>query len=251
VQRSELAIILPTRNEQHNIRAFLASLPDDVSLIVVDSSDDETPHIIRSTRPERTVVIERACNVVVARQVGIEAAHAPWLLFTDADVTFAPDYFERLAQLDTDDPRLGAIYGPKLSRDHFQGYYRWFTRGQRLFAAFGIPAATGSNLIIRRSVLQAVGGFDLSLTCNEDSEIAWRIQRRGYRTRFVPDAVVYARDHRRLKRGVARKVAHSSLRCFLLYFNLLPARWRGQDWGYWSPGAQGQPRAEPPQSPAR
>jgi cellulose synthase/poly-beta-1,6-N-acetylglucosamine synthase-like glycosyltransferase len=250
VQRSELAIILPTRNERRNTRAFLSSLPEDVPLIVVDSSDDETPDIIRSTRPRQTLVIERPCDVVVARQIGTEAAHAPWLLFTDADVTFAPDYFERLTQLDTDDPRLGAIYGPKLSRDRFQGYYRWFTRGQRLFATFGIPAATGSNLIIRRSVLQAIGGFDLTLTCNEDSEIAWRIQPRGYRTRFVPDIVVYARDHRRLERGVTRKVIHSSLRCFLLYFNLLPSRWRGWDWGYWSPPAQ-QPHAGPPQSRMR
>lgn len=248
---SDLAIVLPTRNERRNIRAFLSSLPEDALLVVVDSSDDETPDIIRSTRPQRTVLIQQTCNVTAARQLGAEAVNAPWLLFTDADVTFAPDYFERLAQLDADDPRLGAIYGPKLSRDRFQGYYRWFTYGQRIFAACGVPAATGSNLILRRAALQAVGGFDLTLTCNEDSEIAWRVRRHGYRTRFAPSIVVYARDHRRLERGVTRKVVHSSLRCFLLYFNLLPSRWRGQDWGYWSPPARQPSRAEPPQSQTR
>lgn len=32
-----------------------------------------------------------------------------------------------------------------------------------------IPVASGSNLLIRQPVLWTVGGFDLQLTCNEDS----------------------------------------------------------------------------------
>ncbi|MCS6848795.1 MAG: glycosyltransferase [Anaerolineae bacterium] len=244
MQIEDLTIILPTRNERYNIRAFLASLPDDVQLIVVDASDDETPQLVHDIRPRRTVIIQQPCNVVAARQIGAEAANTPWLLFTDADVIFSLTYFSDLARMDTSDPRLGAIYGAKKACDRFIPYHRWFTRAQGFFAMLGIPAATGSNLLISRAAFRDVGGFDLRLTCNEDSEIAWRIKRHGYRTMFAPGLVVYARDHRRLERGVMRKIAHSSLRCFLLYFNLLPSRWRGRDWGYWSD-------APPAQAPSR
>jgi GT2 family glycosyltransferase len=132
------------------------------------------------------------------------------------------------------------LYGPKLSDGAFQGYYRWFSRGQRVLQFLGIPAASGSNLLIRREVLSKAGGFDLELTCNEDSEIAWRIKRRGYRVGFGSDLRVYARDHRRLHRGVAKKMFHSLGRCALLYLHLLPPRWRKHDWGYWSaPAGEG------------
>ncbi|BCX05382.1 MAG: hypothetical protein KatS3mg053_3320 [Candidatus Roseilinea sp.] len=234
MQVEDLTIILPTRNERYNIRAFLASLPDEAQLIVVDASDDETPQLVHDIRPRRTTIIQQPCNVVAARQIGAEAANTTWLLFTDADVIFSLTYFGDLARLDASDPHLGAIYGAKKACDRFIPYHRWFTRAQGFFAALGIPAATGSNLLINRAAFCDVGGFDLRLTCNEDSEIVWRIKRRGYRTMFAPGLVVYARDHRRLERGVMRKVVHSSLRCFLLYFNLLPSRWRGRDWGYWS-----------------
>jgi GT2 family glycosyltransferase len=169
--------------------------------------------------------------VTQARQWGAELAASAWLLFTDADVIFAPDYFERLPAYYS---AYDALYGPKLSTDEFVRYYRWFAQGQRLSQALGIPAASGSNLLVRRQVFEDVGGFDLELTCNEDSELPWRIKRRGYRVGFAPDLVVYARDHRRLHQGVARKTLHSVTRSLLLYLNLVPSRWRKHDWGYWS-----------------
>jgi GT2 family glycosyltransferase len=225
-----LSVIVPTRNEAHNVPAFLASLPPGVQLIVVDASQDATPELIQTLRPHNTLLLRYASTVTQGRQWGAEAAETTWLLFTDADVIFPPDYFERLRGYRGYD----ALYGPKLSTDEFRSYYRWFAQGQRLAHALGMPAASGSNLLVKRQVLKDIGGFDLELTCNEDSELAWRIKRRGYRVGFAPDLVVYARDHRRLHGGVARKTLHSWVRCALLYFNLMPSRWRKHDWGYWS-----------------
>lgn len=239
----DITVIVPTRNERHNIHAFLSSLPAQTKLICVDSSDDDTPDLIRKYRPAHTHLIESRCNITHARQMGADAAHTPWLLFTDADITLPHSYFVELAHLsaDADDEMPGLIYGPKRATDRFTRYHRWFERGQEFFARLGIPAATGSNMLIYRDVLRKVGGFDLRLTCNEDSELAWRIRRAGFRAVFAPQLVVYSRDHRRLERGVAKKIAHTTFRCLLLYFNLMPSRWRTRDWGYW----QSMPRASP------
>lgn len=227
---AEITVILPTRNEAHNVPFFLRSLPADIPLIVVDASDDETAVTVQHNRPFNTCVIRHPGNVTAARQVGAAAATTPWLLFSDADVLFAPDYFANVAAyLDAD-----AVYGPKLSLDAYANYYRWVGRGQQFFHRLGIPAASGSNLLMRRQVFAAVGGFDLALTVNEDSEIAWRVKRRGYQIAFAPDLVVYACDQRRLQHGRFRKTAHTLLRCALLYTGLMPARWRSSDWGYWA-----------------
>ncbi|MGH8507320.1 MAG: glycosyltransferase [Gammaproteobacteria bacterium] len=229
MRADDITIIVPTRNEMRNIPAFLGSIPPDIGLIVVDASSDDTPRCITEIRPNNTIVLRYPGTIAEARNAGTEAAKTPWLMFTDADVTFAPGFFDRLAQQRLSD----AVYGPKLSLGDYKSYYAWFSRAQGLSDRLGIPAASGSNLCCRRDVLQAVGGFDTALVVNEDSELMWRIKRGGFRVTFDSALAVFASDHRRLKRGALRKTVHSITRCILLYLGLLPRRWRSSDWGYW------------------
>lgn len=230
----DITVIVPTRDEAANIGAFLASLPADVALIVVDKSQDGTAGLVKRLRPSNTIVVECAGSLTQARQAGAALARSRWLLFTDADVVFDEDYFARAAALVAGRRAAKLLFGPKLSHDAYRTYYGVFAAGQRFLHRVRIPAASGSNLLVAADAFAAVGGFDLQLTCNEDSELAWRIARAGFGWAFDPRLVVRATDHRRLHRGCAAKVAHTLLRCTLLYFALIPRRWRAHDWGYWS-----------------
>jgi len=239
MQLSDITVVLPTLNEEKNIGNFLASLPDRCHLILVDAGDDNTAEIVARRRsPEFTQVVRLKSSISEARQIGAELAGTEWLLFTDADVVFGPAYFRVLSRY----AGFDCIYGPKLSRTRFRRYYRWFAGGQWLSHKMGIPAASGSNLLVRRDIVAAAGGFDPDLVCNEDSELAWRIKRAGYRIAFAADLPVYATDHRRLERGMFRKTFHSVFRCLFLYCGLIPARWRKLDWGYWSQAHPGENR---------
>jgi hypothetical protein len=77
----------------------------------------------------------------------------------------------------------------------------------------------------------------LKLRCNEDTELFLRAGRFGMRMQFDEQLIVWARDHRRLRRGRTRKAAHSFVRNCLLYvmcrWPRLPA-FLEDDWGYWS-----------------
>jgi len=225
----DLTVVVPTRNEERNIGNFLGSIPDGVRLIVVDASTDSTPDIVSRTRPHYTTLIRYPGTVTEARLAGADAANTPWLLFTDADVVFSEEYFGNIRKLEEYD----LIYGPKLSRDKYAGYYKWFAYGQFLIHLLGVPAASGSNFIIRREAYLESGGFDPALACNEDSELAWRVKSSGFTAHFTFDLVVYAKDHRRVEMGRTKKTLHSLTRCTALYFGLIPDRWRGGDWGYW------------------
>jgi glycosyltransferase involved in cell wall biosynthesis len=230
---TDITVVVPTRNERHNIPAFLASLPRDISLVVVDASDDETPLLVHQLRPENTVIVRDGAHIAAARQIGASYAKTPWLLFTDADVVFAEEYFAHAGAHIGAERLADAVYGAKRAQGRYAGYYRWFTWGQSLCDLAGVPAVSGSNLLVKRQVLHEIGGFDARLRCNEDSEIGFRLVQRGFRVCFAPDLIVYERDHRRLQRGALRKTVHSLMRCTLLYFHCMPDRWRGQDWGYW------------------
>jgi glycosyltransferase involved in cell wall biosynthesis len=231
----QLTIVVPTRNEAANIEGFLDSIPETTALIVVDKSTDDTAEIVRRRRPRHTTVLECNDSLTGARQKGALAARTPWLLFTDADVEFAPGYFAALETcLGSAEARsLGMLFGPKLSADDYEGHYRRAAVAQRVLAGLRIPAASGSNMLVRADTFAAVGGFDTALTCNEDSELGWRIARSGFSWRCDPRLVAFATDHRRLRRGVLRKTLHTVFRCSALYIGLIPRRWRGHDWGYW------------------
>lgn len=237
---ADLTVVVPTRNERGNIGRFLGSLPPEVALVVVDWSDDDTPEQARRRRPEHTTIIRAPVNIAAARQLGYQAASTRWVLFTDADVVFGPDYFGRLAHVELD-PAAAGIVGVKGTAEGYDRYHRWFVRGQASLMALGVPAATGSNMLVRRDVLDQLGGFDPELSVNEDSELMFRVRRRGHLVTFRPDLAVLSFDHRRLDAGVLRKVAHGAVRNTALYLGLFPGRVRRSDWGYWaaSPGAPG------------
>ena len=229
---ADVTLIVPTKNEARNIGRFLAAVPPGLQVIIVDASTDGTCRIIRQMGRCRTLILCHGGNVAAARQMATQCARTEWLIFSDADVVFAEDYFAQLAKTDVEE-EIGGIIGAKLSRDRYQWYYRLFSLWLCFLCRAGIPAASGSNLLIRRRVLMHVGGFDLRLSCNEDSELTWRIRRHGYRIRYEGGLKVYEFDHRRLDRGVLRKTLHSLARCTLLFCGLMGNSVRNHDWGYW------------------
>jgi glycosyltransferase involved in cell wall biosynthesis len=108
---SDLTVVVPTRNEAANIVGFLASLPADVRLIVVDHSDDDTVGLIHRLRAHRTQVLRFTGSLTEARQLGAESALTEWVLFTDADLRFDTGFFDRLTRHSGD-----VVYGAKLSK---------------------------------------------------------------------------------------------------------------------------------------
>ena len=229
---ADLTVVLPTRNESHNIARFLRSLPDDINLIVIDSSTDDTVARINELRPALTKVVVAEANIPQARQLGADLATTPWLLFTDADVILHPEYAERLSRVELP-PNTGGVVGVKGTTGAHLAYHRWFRRGQWALDAAGIPAATGSNMLVRTEVLRQVGGFDPALSVNEDTELMFRIKRAGYRVPFVPELEVWSFDHRRIESGAGIKWLHSVTRGLMLLAAPKSQLVRSSDWGYW------------------
>lgn len=229
----QLTVIVPTKNEAANIGPFLASLHPEVGLVVVDASTDDTPDIIRQSRPGAVVISDKG-TIPEARQIGLEAATTDWVVFTDADMSFGDDYWTGWQALFLG-TRVGAVQGAKLSADkHFRMYYRLFSFGIRVMSWLTIPAGSGSNMIFRRTALLEAGGFDPALTANEDIYALWSVRRAGWRVPFAGGLKVYERDHRRLEQGRFRKTLHGWVRPAMLITGLGDDRVRQSSWGYWS-----------------
>lgn len=227
----DLAIIVPTKNEEKNIIRFLKSIPEHLEVILVDASSDQTVEIAKKLRPSIQIITQTHRNIAEARQIGAQYAKKKWLLFTDADVHFSKNYFAFLKRV----PIALAYYGSKYSKSTlYKGYDTAFEIGQTILHNFGIPAASGSNMIVHKKTFWRIGGFDTTLQCNEDTELFYRLARKKAKIYHDPKLKVTSHDDRRLKRGVIQKWIHTFTRCIALYFNVLNKEQKSQDWGYWN-----------------
>ena len=185
-----ISVVIPCRNEHATLALCLDALhgqsfpKDRYELIVVDGGSTDGSRDVARARGIR-VLRDPGRGPGAARNVGLAAARAPIVAFTDADCVPARDWLTSFAEAYAEHPEAGGIAGGmRMPRDTLLGrledndaitFYRGFIT---------------SNVAYRRDVLQAVGGFDETLVCCEDYDLAWRIMDAGYTVRHDARPVV-------------------------------------------------------------
>ncbi len=178
-------------------------------IIVCDqSADDGTADVVRSLRSAVPITYLRlpVAAVSAARNAGNEAADSELVIFIDDDCVASPSWFGALVDAyvrAADREVVAAVTGAVLPLVSSAGGVPVSSRTsttERTFRAAGgaldradwapWDVGTGGNLLVRRSSLLAVGGFDTSLgpgtpgVAAEDVDLLYRLARVG--------ALVYA-----------------------------------------------------------
>ena len=99
-----LSIVIPTKREAQCILPLLdrikgGTLDEDIQVIFVDDSDDETPDVITKAKEQFDFDIQLINRPPDARRgglggavvEGIQAARAPWVVVMDADLQHPPE----------------------------------------------------------------------------------------------------------------------------------------------------------------
>src|SRR5262245_5644665 len=183
-----VSIVMPARNAAPTIAESLDSVIHQTfrswELIVVDDgSNDDTAAIVdaRAARDRRIRRISQPCGgVSCARNVGTAAARHAWTLYLDADDWLAATHLERMTAVLDADPSLDAVHcgsvriapdGTRVDEQQCPAtgdLFEPFTR----FCAFPVHAC-----VFRRSLVDAVNGWDPSLSTCEDWDFWLRVAR--------------------------------------------------------------------------
>jgi len=141
------------------------------------------------------------------RNRGAQLSKGEILAFIDDDTRVRPGWL--LAALaHFDDPKIGAVGGPSItpSDDPFWAqvsgivYESWMmSAGEFLRYRPGkecdVHDFPSCNLLVRRSVFEAVGGFRTDFWPGEDTEFCLAVIKKGHRIRYEPRALI--EHHRR------------------------------------------------------
>jgi len=173
-----MTVVVPARNAADFIESCLETIRRNrpAEIIVVDGrSQDATTDIAR--RFTDAVLSDDGGGVALARQLGAEAAHQPYVAFIDVDVELTDSALgELLAELE--DRRLEAIQAQLKSvgaDDYWSRALASHHRGGRSKNWFGLSA----SLFVREAFLRY--GMDSSFSSGEDIELRYRLQKAGAR----------------------------------------------------------------------
>lgn len=185
-----VSVIIPAHNAAATLAETLESLlaqtfRDWEAVIVDDGSTDGTAALAASFAardPRIRVLSQPQRGVSAARNAGWAAARAEWLLFLDADDWIAPDHLERMLRVVRADPSLSIAYcgwagvaadGTVLQRGPTP-------RAGDLFEVLACGCLfTINSCLIRRALVQQLGGFDPALKTCEDWDLWQRVARMG------------------------------------------------------------------------
>ncbi len=199
-ERCDVSVVIPVLDAAATIGAQLDALKRQdfdgewTVIVALQECSDDTEHIL-SLRPDRNLVIVDASarkGAGFARNLGVEAAQSDYIAFCDADDIVADDWLTQLMSRRT----LAPVLAGGLLR--FQGEFSPDTIARAelqlpIVECNFLQTAYSGNMLVERSALLAVGGFDLHFHRRHDVELSWRLQVAGYRVEVVPEAIIYCR----------------------------------------------------------
>jgi glycosyltransferase involved in cell wall biosynthesis len=187
-----VSVIVPVYNSGRFVGATLESIfaqdyePTEV-IVVDDGSADDSAEVARSFDGVR-VLRQPNQGPAAARNAGLKVAQGEFISFVDSDDLLLPTKLSSQVGYLLAHPDVGVVLGrqewidppPNLKRDPIYGDLD------------GIPL---TSALFRASVLQRLGGYDVSYRSHENIDLLFRVRELGSEIAVLSDLVLYRRFH--------------------------------------------------------
>lgn len=192
------SVVIPTYNRAAKVvravESVLAQTLSDYDLWVIDDgSRDDTAQRLAPYGDRLHYVAQANGGVAQARNRGMQASTGQYIALLDSDDRWHPQKLATVARAIAAQPQAGLFYsqweavsetGQRLWVDRSRG-----VRGSPYRALLMGDFLATSSAVIKRASLQAVGGFDGSLTPCEDWDLWLRLSRQ-FSIHYIPEILV-------------------------------------------------------------
>lgn len=234
-EKFKVSIVVPAKDEAENLPKLFESLEKvmtpDVQVILADDRSVDQTHclmeefaakhsnvkVIKNTEPPKKGMNPKHSMLSVASKY----ADGDILMFTDADCAVPENWVGEVCRY-FQDPKIGLVFSAVVTspgnslreryqtQDHLMRFF--YTVGA---VGLGSPAGGyGNNLAIRRTALEAVGGFEsIGFSLTEDAQLIAAVRRTGYwQVAVCPfrPVLVYAQPQKKLLDAAKQEVRWSA-----------------------------------------
>jgi len=211
---SKVSFILPTRNVRLYIGSLLESIfsqeyDGDIEVLIMDSSDDETPEIVKGFPVSFVSVEPNDYNYGSTRNEGAAMTEGDFLVFLSTDIEIRDNKWLTKLISHFSDPKVAGVYGRQLPKENATPMEQFFicstypsesrlsVLGARNLKR-GLVAFSNTNSAIRRSVWERIKLPEMLKS--EEAEWAKRVLLAGYKIVYDSEAAVYHSHRYSLKR---------------------------------------------------
>lgn len=186
----KISLIIPAYNEEKFIGACLDHAIKNShgifhEIIVVDNASTDRTAEIAGQFPGVRVVHEPIKGLTRARQRGFEEATGELLAYNDADTQMPEGWTDMMLREFSGKKYITCLSGPYIYYD-IPKFHQWLIKVVFWYLV-ALPGywiigylVIGGNFVIRRDVVEKMGGFDTSITFyGEDTDIARRASQFG------------------------------------------------------------------------
>jgi glycosyltransferase involved in cell wall biosynthesis len=219
--------VIPTFNRATEVVRALESVlaqrypPDRLEIVVVDDGSNDggaTADALRPYADRIRLVRKDNGGVSSARNAGIASARGELLAFLDSDDQWHPDKTRKQVDFLGAHPECGLVICDDVRVDERDGARIGHSKAARftdprpnLIQALRCPGISPSATILRREVVEEIGGFDAGLRTAEDIDFHLRAARR-FGVGVVPEALLQIRMNHGEGLSYGRDTYHDYMR---------------------------------------
>jgi glycosyltransferase involved in cell wall biosynthesis len=189
-QAVAVSVVIIGRNEGQRLENCIRSVQSaDWNAVVhevlyIDSrSTDASVALAQSHGVSTLVLPEGPMCAAKARNLGWTSAQGEFILFLDGDTVLHPDFVHK-ALLALQDSEICAAWGHRRESNPGQSFYTRVLDLDWIYPT-GITPYFGGDVLVRRSALMQVEGFDASLNAGEEPELCARLRAVGWKIMHI------------------------------------------------------------------
>ena len=189
--RPALSVVIIGRNEGERLVRCLTSVAavqgveGRVEIVYADSASTDGSRERAAAAGAKVIAVESTRpTAALGRNAGWTAAQADFILFLDGDTILHPDFARLALEAIAADSQIAAVWGHRRELHPERSIYNRVLDLDWVFAP-GFVDYCGGDVLMRRSALDEVQGYDATLIAGEEPELCRRLRAKGHRILHV------------------------------------------------------------------
>ncbi|MFH1641362.1 MAG: glycosyltransferase [Nanoarchaeota archaeon] len=194
----KISIVIPSYNSARLISKCISSLllqktKYKYEIIVVDSSKDNTPELIKSNYPEVEIIHKKRKTMPgEARNIGVKRANGEIIAFIDSDCVAHSNWIDMSIKVINSGYSFagGSVANANPGIISTADYIQTFSEFLPGMPKKEIKFMPSCNFICKKKAFEKMGGFPKDLAVGEDTVFSYNVQKK-YKMLFDPKLKVY------------------------------------------------------------